>query len=406
MSATFFEVESEKPLEFESMAIRSRAQAPPPAATPGPPRGTPRPHGSAQRNGRNAARVSASKWKLAWTRDLEPGFAPSFVLQAGERIALQEPDSWSLLDRDGRVLRREARGPGDLVLDADQGLLYTTDPNGFVAATQLADGEPRFLVAAYFGRGWAREVLAQQGSRLLIESVELPGMAEPRRNPEYGVFEVQDLGSPVQTEEGQVTSARRLVAVMSRSRPLLTAMDGDASVVAVPGHVSRLDARLRVTADHGADFEPLALSVDELGRAHLVVRSGKETRLWVVTREGDRTLDVALAVAPDTIAAPPIVGYDHTVYVVARDRVLAVTANGSQVREYEAGRSIAGAVATADPALVVATGRELVRFDAAGERRLLLALPENLITPPTVAADGAMLAASTAHLFRLVPEKP
>ena len=69
-----------------------------------------------------------------------------------------------------------------------------------------------------------------------------------------------------------------------------------------------------------------------------------------------------------------------------------------------ANADVAGAVVTADDLLVVSEGDSLTAWDAQGQRRVIHTLPgESLATAPVLLADGDVLVATQAHLYRLGP---
>lgn len=394
MSATFY-LESGEPAAIgatQSLAAVTRLATPPPAAPD-----ASRTQGGADRTSRAGTSLAPGAYASRWSVELED--APGLVLVERERTVVEEKTGLEIFDRSGAPIAKVQRGPGGVALDAVQRVVYAAELEGPVAAFDLASGARRFGFMGYFGSGFARDVLASRGSRVVLHSFELDAMGTSRARGEVTVLEVLDLGTPIEQKRGLVTSSRSLANLQSRVTPLLVAMDGERPVVAVPGHLLRLDADLRIVSDGTAEFTPLALSVDEAGLAYLWLRAGSATRLWVVTREGARALDREV---PFAGATPPVVAYDHRVFLVGADRVLEISADGARAREHEVGRRIAGAIALPDGALLVASGNEIVAIGADGARRVVFALDgETLASPPAVTADGEILAASAGRLHCL-----
>ncbi|TMA43813.1 MAG: hypothetical protein E6J82_05945 [Deltaproteobacteria bacterium] len=144
------------------------------------------------------------------------------------------------------------------------------------------------------------------------------------------------------------------------------------------------------------------LSVDELGRMHLIVGTGDKLSVWVVTPDGSRTVSRPLNPEYGPPIAPPIVGYDHRIHLVAADGIVTLDAYGGPLWERRPQGRVAGAGAAADDQLIVAAGRELQAYDGKGEREILFrSVAGALTTPPAMSASGEIFVATAEALFCL-----
>ena len=102
------------------------------------------------------------------------------------------------------------------------------------------------------------------------------------------VAELASIGTAAQHLSGDVEPAFVDNPLIWDHPTALGALAGDRLVVAQPGHLWRVNVpTLRLDGPLTADFNPVALSVDEGGWAYLVVDRPRE--LWVVSPEGKRT---------------------------------------------------------------------------------------------------------------------
>jgi sugar lactone lactonase YvrE len=147
------------------------------------------------------------------------------------------------------------------------------------------------------------------------------------------------------------------------------------------------------------------MSLDESGFVYVIVLTEgadgvQRHAVWVLTPQGERLMDVTLPEMTDY--SPPIVGYNHQVYILLEDRILAISSEGDVLWNEGAGGPIAGAVVTADGQLVVAAGSLIVAFDAAGERSVLYYEEgTQWMTPPVLTERQRLFIASQQHLYCL-----
>src|SRR5262249_43624478 len=155
---------------------------------------------------------------------------------------------------------------------------------------------------------------------------------------------------------------------MRRTTQLLAALHEETLVVATADHVYLTDLNLHIHADLKDSFEPIRMSLDETGRIYLVVRVKGQPALWLLTSKGERQLSVPLPVDLQYLLTPPVIGYDHRVFLCAPNHLVAIGPDGRRAWEQTPKQAMGGISATADDQLLVADGRELAVFDATGNR--------------------------------------
>jgi hypothetical protein len=353
-----------------------------------------------QLNSRLEHRLPGGRWELAWDVSLDGTAAPSFVLQADERIILPLGTLWEMFDLRGQRIRRDSLGDGEMVADPAYGLLYAPSPSGYVNAHDLKDGHLVFSTLGYGGRTFQHQLIARRGDRLLVVSVETQADPHGRYFPSKSVIEVQSLGDPPRiSDTGLLLSARVVQQEVLETLSLPAALINDTLVTALPNRLTLSDLEGRRRELTGA-FEPSVLSLDETGRIYLVCRCGPHTELWVVTSDGTREMAAALPADALASTVPPLVGYDHRAYVVAGTRIVAIERGGRAAWTHDAGAPPAATV-TADDLVLVAAGTDLVALNEKGEPRLVYRFDRQLSTPPVLTARGELLVASRDKLFCL-----
>jgi outer membrane protein assembly factor BamB len=120
----------------------------------------------------------------------------------------------------------------------------------------------------------------------------------------------------------------------------------------------------------------------------------------VLTADGKRTAAAALPVEIADAAAPPIVGYDHKVYLAGAGAVGAFDETGKPLWLKKTPGRVVGALVSTDDKLLVAAGSELATYDAAGNRSVVYSLSgASITTPPALGNDGRIYFASVDTLY-------
>lgn len=364
--------------------------------------GWPHPYGSTRLNSRSPGRIADSKWKVLWSSELAAGLDPKLILQAGDRILAVGSADWELLDLAGRSIGRGRCSEGDVVLDPRGGRFFLTDQIEMVRAHSMADAGASFGMLTFGGEGFRQILLAPRGQSILAASYEY--LDEPHSDypPDSSAIEVYDLGDPIEVDEFGVlvSSVRR--AALARNASLLVAAAGDDEVVfAIEDHIYVADWDLRIKSILEGSFKPVLVSLDEAGRIYLIVEREGSLALWVVTTKGERLLDMPFRPEIRSFDSPPIVGYDHRVYLLNGAIIKAISLNKRLLWEHTAEGRIAGAVVLADDHLLISAGSELLSLDPEGEAKVHNTFEETLSTAPVMSSDGRILVASSRNLFCL-----
>jgi hypothetical protein len=125
------------------------------------------------------------------------------------------------------------------------------------------------------------------------------------------------------------------------------------------------------------------MSLDEAGRVYLLAQTKVGLELWLGNKDGQRLLSSALPQDMRVNPTPPMVSYNHRIYILGADRVIAIAPSGKLAWVRPLKTAHAFAVVTADDQLLVSDGSELVVFDEAGKRRVLQTFADDVLaTPP------------------------
>lgn len=435
MDILFFRESLEEPtgLDVTPTEIRPAAEdiSPPSPATSGEEVAYTHPYANGQRNGRVPVARPEGRWEGADTMALvDP--ARELLYLDGD-VLVQQEKFWQFFDRNGTLLGQGSRAEGDITLDFENNRFYTNDDTGYIKAWEFSTADLLFNLFPNFGMGYDRSVLKTQGTHVWIAGTALRAMTHRQVDlpPLPTVLEVHTLGETLETDGDLLTSNRRLETLIARpeesareelmleSSMIATTEEG--LVMTTPDHIFRMDDSLQVTADLQGDFSPLDLSLDEAGLVYLVVRVPDEQdeespvggldgqndgprALWGITPEGERFLNAPLPERAGEVAGPPLIGYDHTVYVLLGTRVVAVGPTGEVRWRHRVGAPIEGGIVTADNELIVTTGSRVTALTPEGERQFLWEAPDGpLRTSPVLVSPSRLYVASASTLYHLAP---
>lgn len=361
-----------------------------------------RPYANAARNSRVSLRLPPNVLKVRWQSELIPQFAPEFVLASGDRIVVAGADSWRVLDDSGATVGEDRRAPGDIVIDSAAGVFYFADTIGRVAAHQLKDAAKAFSLSVFFDDQYRRDFIVRVASRIIVLSIELQTDPHGESKPNQSVIELQEFSAPLEfSETRRLKSARRVNYLKRDTTRLLAALQGESLVLATNNAIYLAGTDLTLRAELSAEFEPRAFSLDEQSWIFLIAKVAGSAELWVLNDRGERVARTALPEGFEPLA-PPIVGYDRTVYVISDRRVMAVAPDGKTLWDRVLDRSVSGAVVTADHRLLVTSGSELLSFDASGASTTLFSAPDDrLTTPPAPTPSGDVIIAGERRVYCL-----
>ena len=364
-------------------------------------------YGNDRRNSRAGAALrlppapQAPAWTVRWKAALEPSMAPYALLASGERFVVHGPRRWSLFDAGGRSLATTPLGNSEVILD--DRYVFAAAASELIFGYHLSHGQPVFSALPYSAAEFVHPFLARHDRFLLVIGIS-KDYGDVPVPPETSIelFDLRDPAAPRSWDQpGGATVTKNL---LRETRAMLAAIAGDTIVLATTDRVYLVDFNLNIQRAMTGSFAPIQLALDEGGRLYMVVSVNRRFALWLLPPQGEQlyAFDFPQGVAPP--ARPPIVGYDHTAYIVSGRQILSVAPDGKLNWMRAANADVAGAVVTADDLLVVSEGDSLTAWDAQGQRRVIHTLPgESLATAPVLLADGDVLVATQAHLYRLGP---
>ena len=221
-----------------------------------------------------------------------------------------------------------------------------------------------------------------------------------KADPEYSIAEITNVSDPASRKSWIEPGGPAVVQDLVAHTPLmLPAMHADTLVLALQNGIYILDTSLNIRQGMTGNFVPAIFSLDEAGRIYLIEQSGGENSLWLLQPDGERLYSFRLPPGITNLIAPPIIGYNHVVYLISHSATFAVGQDGKLNWSRDPQSSISGAVVTADDQLLTSEGNQVAAWDAKGERHVVYTFPERLTTAPILAANGELLVASRASIF-------
>jgi hypothetical protein len=190
---------------------------------------------------------------------------------------------------------------------------------------------------------------------------------------------------------------------------LHVAMNEDTLIIAVENLIYVADPELSIQKVLAGYFYPISMSLDEQGNIYLLARSPEPISTLILmgtTADGILFCTRQLSGRADKGTPPPVIGFDHTLYLLLHDRIQAFTMHGAPLWEGHAGGPIAGGVVTPDGNLLVGGGAILSAFDEGGQRTILRVFDgEAICSQPLPCLDGSLHVATEEYLYRLTPRK-
>lgn len=382
--------------------IRAAAKAVTPA--PAKPEGgeSVRPYINDQQNSRLGDKLLQGKWAIRWEATLDHENPCSFIMATGDRVALQCGSRWQLLSGAGKPVALGKLGPGDVVMEGSSGRFYVVDPHGVVETRRQNTGEVEYSISISGGDEWQRAFFATRGRDFAVVSF-MRAIHPHTLPPAATLIEVDDLGEPAKVEEQILVSMKREQQHYFEAPRAYAAILGRDLVVSLRDQIvatTEFGRRLRARYTGTPSFGPLSL--DETGRIHVLQENNGRFALWVLNPAGERIFAMDFPQDITLRSVPPVIGYDHRIYVSTRDTVICIGPEGQLLWRQSAGGAIAGMAVTADDHLVVAAGSALIFFNAKGDRQLIRDFTgESLRTPPAGVRGGDLMVASARKLYRV-----
>jgi hypothetical protein len=289
-------------------------------------------------------------------------------------------------------------------------LFYRMISSGHMAAARTADGSMRFTQLPSQGDVFSRRLIVRRGDRILVAGNEraLKPLDRGPKAEMRSTVDAVDVAEPIKTSSmGTLRPTAPEKMLYLPSEKIQFAATDQLVAAAAPGRIYIIDWNLQVPRTLEGSFEPLAMSLDETGRIYLVVkREGQADALWLITPEGALVYSFEFPQGTPALDLPPIVAYDHRVYLIAGRQILSLGVDGKLNWTRPTEGPVGGAVALPDGRLLVSEGEWIAVWDAEGKRtNLYRAQGEMFRTAPVPAASGDILAATATHLYCLTARR-
>ncbi len=405
MTEIFFEMPLKSSQKIEAPAIplqTSGLVATPPKAVAQSDAAIPRTFCDDEWNSRLNRGVSAVRWPAKWETPLNGTYPPSSVSRSADRILLEGGGQWQLFDRGGKFLAAQPIKHGMALMDSAHSVFYAVDQAGAVTAYNLSDGKKAWSTSLAYGEVFALRYLARVGNRLIMVSVEQEAFPHRKTPPNRSVIQTKELSEPLRVSPGgDLLSVRDAGSLRAETAKVALAMHGSTIAFAVTDRLYFLDLNLKVLAAMETGIEPVMLSLDETGRAYLIGKNAAQYALWSITPQGQRAFAYDIPAEFGMPLMPPIVGYDHRVYLSLPGRIVALSPDGKVAWE----QGVSGpATISADDQLLVSSGSLLLAFDQKGNRRVIRDFEGDVLkTAAITTGEGDILVASATKLYRLTP---
>lgn len=365
--------------------------------------GSCRPFVNDRLNSRLAQTLPAGDWAVRCSAPLNAGLRPKHILHSSDRIVLQGDGAWQLFDNECQSLASGSLYGSDVFLYAAENLFFFSNAAGMIEARRLADGNRVFSASLLFGQSYRRSFIARNRNQMIVVSTERQMGRESTVRPEKSTIEVLKFDEPQKIDQdGVLRSSKVAVELMRKTLLLRAALHNETLVVATDDQICLLDLELRIKAALNGEFTPFVMSLDNAGIIYLVIYDKGVPKLRAVKPDGERIFSAELPEKMLNIFHPPIITYDHRVYLIKDNYLMAFSANGRCIWEYRAGSPIAGAVVTADNQLLISDGAEIGVFETDGHFKTLYKFKDELLqTPPTVTDSGQLVTATDKELYCL-----
>ena len=355
-----------------------------------------------ERNSRIPLELPRGVWDVATSVQFDDGFAPTHVLAINEYFIVQGEGAWNLYNHDLTLLTSGYLAAGQINVD-ENGFFYLASSSGALLTYQLDNGEKVSVVPSISGEGFEPSFIARRGQRLIVISRQRELDAHTGERPLISRVEVIHLGDPPELDaEGWLISAFTEAALDKQTSHLSFAMQEEQLIIMIENALISFKPTLQAQRILLSTFKPVSLSLDEAGRMYLLVDVKGKLVFWLVTPVGERIIDYELPSTFQSARRPLIIGFNHSVYILAKDKVLSVASDGTLQWENTASGTIIGAFVSLDNQLVVSTSSDIGVFNPTGEWKTLHTFKgETVLTPPLLTSSGQLVVATDQRLVFL-----
>jgi len=358
-------------------------------------------------------RIDAGRLIAESKRDISQ-LEPDLLLVKGDAVFIRGRINWSLQRENGNQLATGIRGKGEPCLDSEKQLLINFSHNGLMQGFDLNNGNEKFFATLFMANDFYRSYVNRIRDQIIVGGYELPlsGGSESPHVPEIAAVETWKLPKLSTDRTPQEIPEFYIDPIVLGTPEVLIASYSDTIVVTENQRILFATQSLSVYSAIHINCEPVAMSVDGAGWVHLVCKVNNSLELWVLNQQGQRKLKIALPKVEEVDSIqPPIIGYDHTVYLIFDDKLMRVSIDGNS--EIVPIPDFVGAITTVDNMLLIATKTELKSLlKNRGMESLMSFKGEEIISAPQFSDDGRLWLATDKNIYiyanawKMVVSKP
>lgn len=341
--------------------------------------------------------------RIIWQAPLDPEHGQARLLLFSEkRILVRQDVWWKLFGSDGKQLESGQLRYGDPVIHPSGTCFLLIERDGALACYLLSTGSAAYFVSLPLGNFFYWPWIAfREQKAALLGIMQNPDIRAPGSPPPFSRIDILEMDRrPPLDENFSVTSFVSCRSFSVDQAPALAAASQGQIFLAHRDALYILDWNGTVHHYLKGNFMPQAMSVDEAMRVHLIVADEEgNSSFWIVTPQGRRIREVRL---PEGMYAPPVIGYDHQVYCMTQERIIAINPKGEVAWTKSPWSPFGGVLTMADGRLLVSEGCAVTAWDVEGERKVIFTFQgEEVTSQPLLVAPGELYVATRSHLYRL-----
>ena len=328
---------------------------------------------------------------------------------AGGAVGFQaaiDKKEFVVLNGAGHQILEDYSGRSPIAIDGRAKLFQLITSTSSWEVRHLSSGELAFRNALPYDENYSWPVLYRAGSRMLAFADIQPALRHSGQDKGSSLLQLIEVQTPIETDESKlVRNLARFEALQLSVESACAAAQNDTIAIAAAGVLALFDSTLKVTAALSMDFEPLFVSMDEAGWIYLSGASNRNRALWVLNPQGART--AAWTVPPDVADPfqPPILGYDHRVYLLTASQLVALGDRAELRWSKPVPGGALGAGVTVDGRVLVSAANALLAFDPSGGHKELHKFEDRITTPPVYTAHHEIVVGAGNKVYCLAKRR-